>query len=202
MKRIASFLSVLTLASPLVFAEPTTLIQDNGPSSNRLDIVVLGDGYTAAELGAYAADVDTLMQQVIATAPYDEYQPYINVHRIDVTSNESGADHPEIDEFVDTALGATYFCASIQRLICVDFAAVTAVLNASVALDGRDIVLVLVNDPEYGGSGGAYAVVSTNVSAAEIMLHEIGHSFGFLADEYEFTEVNKVPTDWQVVSPD
>lgn len=185
MNNVAYFCSILALCSSAVFAEPTTVIQDNGPANDRVDLVILGDGYTAAELGAYAANVDTLVQQFFAEAPLDEYQPYFNIRRIDVTSNESGADHPERDEFKDTALGATYNCAGIQRLICIDFAAVTAVLEASVSLDERDIVLVIVNDTEYGGSGGAYAVASIHNSALEVVLHEIGHSFGFLADEYE-----------------
>jgi hypothetical protein len=48
----------------------------------------------------------------------------------------------------------------------------------------RDLLLVLVNDPEYGGSGGAIAVASTHPAVVELVLHELGHSFGLLADEY------------------
>jgi hypothetical protein len=48
----------------------------------------------------------------------------------------------------------------------------------------RDLILVIVNDPEYGGSGGSIAVASTDVLAAELILHETGHTFAFLADEY------------------
>ena len=57
-------------------------------------------------------------------------------------------------------------------------------LSASLSPAQRDIVLVLVNDPEYGGSGGAVAVASTNSAVVELVLHELGHSFGLLADEY------------------
>ena len=64
--------------------------------------------------------------------------------------------------------------AGIQRLICVNPSKVNTVLASSVLPDMRDIVLVLVNDPEYGGSGGAVAVASTHRDVVEIVLHEIG----------------------------
>jgi hypothetical protein len=169
------------------FAEPVVTIRNNGPSSNRVDLVVVGDGYTSAELqsGKYASDVETAVQGMFGQDPYWEYQQYYNVHRIDVTSAESGADHPELGSFKNTALGAAYNCAGIQRLICVDTTKVNDVVSTSIpAADARDIVLVIVNDTVYGGSGGAIAVASTNAAAIELVLHELGHSFARLADEY------------------
>ena len=170
----------------VVWAEPVTVIRDNGDSANRVDMVILGDGYTAGELDQYAADVETFVETLFAQEPFKEYQRYFNVHRIDVVSTESGADHPERTPptFKDTAFDATYNCAGIQRLICVDASKVNDVLTTSVSPDRRDVVLVIVNDPEYGGSGGAIAVASVNSAAVEVILHELGHSFGLLADEY------------------
>jgi hypothetical protein len=167
-------------------AEPVVTIRSNGDPANRVDIVVLGDGYTAAELAQYDADVETLVRGLFAQEPFSEYQRYFNVHRIDVTSIDSGADHPERSPpvFKNTALDSTYSCAGIQRLICADLSKVNAVLAASVAPTMRDIVLVVVNDPEYGGSGGAIGVVSVHSEVVELVLHELGHSFGLLADEY------------------
>ena len=103
---------------------------------------------------------------------------------IDVESNESGADHPSRDEYKDTALGAAYECLDIERLICIDSELATTVLNANVSPEQQDIVLVLVNDPQMGGSGGYFAVVSLNEDSIPVMQHEIGHSFGGLGDEY------------------
>ena len=116
--------------------------------------------------------------------PFAEYATHFNVHRIDVVSNESGVDHPERTVFRDTAFDAAYNCGGIQRLICISPAKVNAMLASSVLPDMRDIVLVLVNDTDYGGSGGAVAVASTHRDGIESVLHEIGHSFGLLADEY------------------
>ena len=170
-----------------VFCEPVTKILDNGSSSNRVDIVVLGDGYTSSEQMKYADDVENfVINGFLAEEPYAEYINYFNVNRIDVISNESGVDHPENNIDKDTALGAHYNCQNIQRLICVDYAAVSTVINNSINPDEKDMVIVIVNDDEYGGSGGAVAVASTNVSAVELVLHETGHSFGLLADEYTY----------------
>lgn len=169
-------------------AEPVTTIRSNGASANRIDVVVLGDGYSAADLasGKYATDVETAIIGMFSQQPYTEYQRYFNVHRVDVTSADSGADHPATGIFRNTALDAAYDCGGIQRLICVNTSKVNSVLTASIAApNARDVILVLVNDPEYGGSGGAVAVASTHSAAVELVLHEVGHSFGLLADEYD-----------------
>ncbi|MBL8181257.1 MAG: VCBS repeat-containing protein [Blastocatellia bacterium] len=177
----------ILMGSTLVFAEPFETVLNNGNPANRVDIAVLGDGYTAAQMMQYRADVQTFITQVFAQEPYKEYQRYFNVHRIDVTSAESGADHPERmpPVFVNTALDATFNCNGIQRLVCVNTTTVNQIVNNTLPASTFDIILVIVNDAEYGGSGGQIAVASTNPGAfAELILHEVGHSFGLLADEY------------------
>ena len=125
---------------------------------------------------------------LFAESPYNEYRNYFNIYRIEVTSAESGADHPATGILKNTALDAAYDCGGITRLICVDTAKVNAVIAASVpAPTAHDLVLVIVNDPQYGGSGGSVAVASTNAAAVEIVLHETGHTLALLADEYRRT---------------
>ena len=165
-------------------AEPVTVVRRNGPDDNRINIAVLGDGYTRGELAKYSTDVDLLLADLFGESPFSEYESYFNVRRIDVVSNESGADHPEAGVFRDTALGAAYDCAGRAQLVCVDESAVYAVLRRSVTRNLWDIVLILVNDDAFGGSGGVFAVAATHERSSDTMLHEIGHSFGLLADEY------------------
>jgi hypothetical protein len=165
-------------------AEPAIQIRNNGPLDNRLNVVIVGDGYTQSELIKFSTDVDLLVAALFRQAPYSEYERYFNVFRVDVTSNESGVDHPERGVLRDTALGAAYNCGGIQRTICVNNALVTAVVNRSVPANARDLIIVLVNDPEYGGSGGAITVGSTHQQVVELVLHEAGHTLGLLADEY------------------
>lgn len=178
--------SALLLCALPAAAEPVTTLVDNGGPELRIDFVVLGDGFTFAEQGAYREHAAALAEQIFADAPLREYRAFFNFHVVEVVSNESGADHPEQEVERDTALGATYNCADIERLICVDGMLVEGVLERSVDAAARDVVLVLVNDTAYGGSGGRYAVSSINEWRDEIMLHEIGHSFGWLADEYTY----------------
>ena len=139
----------------------------------------------ATELGKFASDVNLFLAGFFQEEPFREYRNYFNVRRIDVASAESGVDHPERTPpvFKNTAFDATYNCSGIQRLICVSTG---KVVNAIGVLppSQRDLVLVIVNDSEYGGSGGVVGVASTNSASVEIMLHEVGHTLAFLADEY------------------
>jgi len=172
------------LASGSAQANPFETIVNNGNSQNRLDIAIVGEGYTAAEQDKYKADVQKLVQGFFAEQPFLDYKNYFNVQRVDVISAQSGADHPEKSSFVDTAFDATYRCNGIQRLVCVNTSKVSDVLTNSLGPAQRDIVVVIVNDAEYGGSGGSVAVVSTSPFAIDTLLHEQGHTLGFLADEY------------------
>lgn len=177
---------VILCVPQIALAETFETIVNNGSAANRVDITILGDGYTAAEMQKYRNDVQALMAQFFNNDPFREYRSFFNVHRIDVVSSQSGADHPERSPatFVNTALDATYNCNETQRLICVDFSKVTTIVGNSVTPAQRDIVFVIVNDPTYGGSGGAIAVTSTHPEVVELILHELGHSFGLLTDEY------------------
>jgi hypothetical protein len=185
MRRAILALATLVCTSAVCAAEPMVTIRNNGPSDKRLNIIVLGDGYTEAEMIKYARDVDVLIDGLFRQQPYRRYASYFNVHRVDVISNESGADHPERSVQRDTALGAAYNCGGTQRLICINNAAVADVLSRSVPVPDRDLVIILVNDPEYGGSGGRYSVASTHELVVELMLHEAGHTVALLADEYD-----------------
>jgi hypothetical protein len=186
-RRAALALALTLGVAATAVAEPVTVIRNNGASANRVDMVILGDGYTATEIanGTYANHVETFITGVFNETPYSQYRNYFNVRRIDVTSAESGADHPSRGIFKNTALDATYDCSGITRLICVNNSKVNTVLTNSISdPSSRDMIIVLVNDTEYGGSGGSIAVASVNSAAVELILHEAGHSFAFLADEY------------------
>ena len=176
---------LLILSIPqIALAEPVETIINNGSAANRVDIAILGDGYTSGEMQKYRDDVQSLMTRFFNEDPFSEYRNFFNVHRVDVISSQSGADHPERFVFVNTALSATYNCNGIQRLICVNTGTVNTILANSISPSQRDVVLVIVNDSEFGGSGGSVAVMSRHSGVLETLLHELGHSFGLLADEY------------------
>ncbi|QDV88633.1 M64 family metallopeptidase [Stieleria magnilauensis] len=165
-------------------------VLNNGPSDNRVDIVILGDGYTAAQIdNVYLSHVNGMLEYLFNAGqdPYPRYANFFNAHRINVISNESGADEPPNGIFVDTALDAYYFCGGTERLICINNTKANAAKNEALAGAGfnAEMQFVSVNDSKYGGSGGSYAVFAgANGSANELALHEVAHSFNDLADEY------------------
>jgi hypothetical protein len=182
--RMMLCLVAVVASARVAAAEPVQTIVNNGDPANRVDIVILGDGYTAAEMSKYQTDVQQFVQSMFQQEPLREYQRFFNVHRIDVASAESGSDHPENGTSRNTAFDSAYNCGGIQRLICANNSKVSNVVNNSLTLNQRDLIILIVNDPVYGGSGGLIAIASTNVLAVELVLHESGHTFGLLADEY------------------
>jgi hypothetical protein len=166
-----------------------------GDSSNRVDIVVLGDGYTSWELQiTYTSDISDLLGYLfdgsLLTQPFGRYQNFFNVHAIDVASAQSGADDPSLGVDRNTALNASYwFDGETDRLLYVDEQRAFEVQSEALAGTGiaPEMRFVLVNDATYGGGGGYYGVYAAgNAAAREIAVHEIGHAFAGLADEYEY----------------
>lgn len=175
---------ICLLAASTLHAEPVVTIRDNGPVANRINLVILGDGYAQSEMVKYSSDADNLVRGFFAQQPFAEYATYFNVFRVDVESPESGASHPESGVTRRTAFNSSYNCGGIQRTVCTNVSAVNTVLSRSLPADSRDLVIVLVNDPQYGGSGGSVVVASTAPEVIELALHEMGHTLGLLGDEY------------------
>lgn len=180
----------LTWCPAIARATPITMI-DNGPSSNRVDMVFLGDGYTASDLSTtYVTHINSMLSHTFSSGqdPYPRYSKFFNVHRVNVASSERGADVPPLNVFRNTALDASYyFLGGPERLLYIDNIKASNALTAGLrgASFGADIRLATVNDVRYGGGGGVYAVYSgADRRAPEIALHELGHSFNSLADEY------------------
>lgn len=171
-------------------------IVNNGPSANRVDIVFLGDGYTQANLdaGLYDTHINNYLGYMFGdnalTDPFYRYRNYFNVHAVNVVSAQSGADNPGTNTYVDTALDASYYWGGgPERLLYVSTSKANTARNT--ALSGTGITaqmqFVTVNSTKYGGGGGSWAVFAGgNSSANDVALHEMGHSFAGLADEYSY----------------
>ncbi|UCC45079.1 MAG: hypothetical protein JSU65_03940, partial [Candidatus Zixiibacteriota bacterium] len=179
-----------------------TKIRDTGPDANRLVIVVMGDGYTSANLlaGIFEDDATLFLNSFGSESPWDLLFGAVNVYRIDIESNEEGADHEIYGVLKDTYLNSSFWVNGIERLLALNSTGYSRAYSAANSFVGTgvwDHILVLVNTDKYGGSGGTIAVTSMHPSAPDIILHELGHSFGQLADEYESAYPGYPPGDYE-----
>jgi hypothetical protein len=165
-----------------------TKVVDNGPESERWNVATLGDGFGVEEQDDYAGAVRDLVAALQAAQPFSALWPFVNVSRIDVVSDESGADDPiacgGTGATPRTYFDATFCAFGMSRLLWCDEA--LAVQTANEYVPEWDAILVVVNSERYGGAGGAVATYSLAPAALEIALHEMGHSAFGLADEYEY----------------
>ena len=175
-------------------AQTVETVIDNGASSNRVDMIFIGDGYTSSQLdNEYLTHLQSTVDHFFSNGqdPFPRYSSYFNVHRVIIASNESGADKPLDNIYVDTALDASYsWGGSVER--CLYFNTGKANTAGATALSGTsidvDMRIGLVNDSKYGGCGGQWAVLAgANSAGPEIAMHEVGHSFANLADEYWYS---------------
>lgn len=168
-------------------------LRTNGPTANRINLVFLAEGYTNGQTAKFTNDARNVLQRLLLTPPYREYTNYLNAFAIFATSAQTGSDHPSRGVFRNTYFNSTYDSYGIAYLVTIPpndldstyangRGKVDALLQA--LRPDYDIALLLVNDTEYGGSGGPVPVISTHASSPEIAIHEIGHSFGGLGDEY------------------
>lgn len=169
-----------------------------GASSQHINIVILGDGYTSANHAANKLNTDALnfANALLLESPYKEYANFFNFFIIKRNSSQTGTDHPGTATDVmepfspiqsrNTAYNTSLDYSDIHRLLVPDAGGKSlALLDAANLFPNFDQLIMLVNDQAYGGSGDPdLAVSSLEATANEIGIHEMGHSFANLADEY------------------
>ena len=190
---LLALLALLLSAPAQAQRFPVDTLIKTGPLTNRINLVFVGDGYQASEMSRYIADVNRAVSQLFSEAPYRQYRAYFNVFAIRVPSAQSGTSHPHTATdcgtstlptgTVNTYFRTTFDNAGIHRAVVTNGqAALGAVLAASFPRYSRAIVMV--NTSEYGGTGGNSITMSANATAPQTLLHELGHTFAYLADEY------------------
>jgi len=183
-----------SLPSPTFAQGSRTTIFTNGPTSNRINIVVLPEGYQTNQLGQFLTDATAAVSNLLAAPPYQEYRSYCNAYAISVASAESGSDHPASGVYKNTYFNSTYDSYGVSYLITIppndrdaNYAngqgKVDALLQS--LMPEYDLAILLVNDLNYGGSGGVTLISSLYSSSKEIVRHESGHTFAGLGDEYD-----------------
>lgn len=191
---IRTALLTAILSSQAIAIGSLIKIQENGPRSNRVNVVIVGDGYTSSDSAKFITDLGKFKTAMLSDPTLNRYASYHNFYGVFVASNQSGADADNIKTDAncsdgtaksnkDTYFGSYYCASNIQRLLVANSS--LAQSTAKSLIPEAQVVAVLVNSSVYGGSGGSIAVA--NSGAPEIIAHEIGHSYVGLADEYDYT---------------
>jgi len=164
-------------------------LQKSGDPSDKVDFLILGDGYTAAERGKFEAQARRVMELLFQQSPFKEHRSDFNVWALCPPSKESGISRPSTGLHKRTPLGTTYDAFGSERYV--------------LTFDNRawrdlamqapyEFVEILTNSETYGG-GGIHNLYSTasagNSTIGYLFVHEFGHHFAGLADEYYTSDV-------------
>ena len=187
---VAAAAAAAPAQQPMVPARVIPL-QVTGDPAARFSLVILGDGYTAAELPKFRAHVDKHLNVLWSIEPFRSYRNYINVYAVEIASPVSGITcDPAHRERRDTPLGLNYSdgCTNPNARGIV-LPQERAQQYAALATPHFDQILVIANTDTYGGIGGRVATTSGGNSLGPLITpHELGHSLGGLQDEYTYRE--------------
>lgn len=196
------FLMLLTISLSRAQVFEVETLMFNGNNDKYLNIIVLGDGYIAEEQSKFITDSKKVIDYLFSIEPWKNYANFFNVYAIKVISEQSGVDHPktaadcESEPFYKNKpyFGTTYDEGGIHRAIVPKYATtIHRVINQNFS-SKYDQIIIMANSSLYGGTGGEFATVTAHSNSAEIVAHEMGHSFAGLADEYEVGDNNYFET--------
>lgn len=157
---------------------------ESGTPHQKVDIAILAEGYTLSQKKKFFKDAARRVTTLLGTEPFKSNKTRMNVWAVFVPSREAGPDEPRKGIFHATALGMSFNSLDLPRyLIEGDNQAIHDAASAA----PYDNIYILVNSKRYGGGAiyNFYAVcIADNPWSDYIFVHEFGHAFGGLADEY------------------
>jgi hypothetical protein len=169
--------------------EKVDVIMENGPADKKADIVILGDGYSKAEMEKFRNDAKRLTAALMNVEPYTSRKTDFNVRAVETPAEISGVCKPHHNIFKRTPLSVHYSSFDSERYaLTYDNRTVRDVASAV----PYDFMVILINEQTYGGGGiyNLYTTVSADNKFADyIMVHELGHHIAALADEYYTSSV-------------
>lgn len=164
-------------------------IYGTGDPALSVDLAFIAEGYRADEMEKFRNDVKKLSGVLVAEPPFNEYRDLINIWAVEAVSEDSGTDVPGERIYVNTVLNSSFYTFGTDRyLTTTDIKAV----NDFASIVPHDNIIVLINSNRYGG-GGVYNYYSGTTSGHQlspvVFIHEFGHGFAGLADEYYTSDV-------------
>ncbi|WP_430931636.1 M64 family metallopeptidase [Saccharicrinis sp. 156] len=174
---------------------------DNGSKDECIDIAFIGDGYTKDEIEKFHDDILRLSNYLFTQAPFDKFQKKFNIWAVDAISEESGVTDPRKDIWKDTALRSSFNTLNSDRYLA---STNTFLIRDYAALVPYDQIYVIANTDKYGGGGiyNHFSLTSVdNHRSLTVFIHEFGHAFAGLGDEYYTSEVSYSDYFNQAIEP-
>ncbi|MCP3957895.1 MAG: peptidase M64 [bacterium] len=174
--------------SPPAGPEPIAILESGDPAT-KVDLLLLGDGYTAEECGKFEDDARRLSEALFGVSPFKERRGDFNVWGLCPPAAESGVSRPSTGVHRRSPAGTTYDAFGSERYVLTFD---NRAFRDLAALVPYDFVEILVNNETYGGGGifGLFGTVAVDSDFAEyVFIHEFGHHFAGLADEYYTSSV-------------
>jgi hypothetical protein len=158
-------------------------LMNHGDPHEKVDIVILGDGYDSLEMNQYLNDARDAMEELLEESPFKENRERFNVWAVKAPSPESGVDEPLKDSYCATLFDTSFNTFGLARY---SLSMNTKAIHDVAALAPHDFIILIFNSPRYGGGGiyHHYAVVSGQNPAPGVLAHEMGHCMAGLGDEY------------------
>jgi hypothetical protein len=165
------------------------MVHDSGDPASKIDVVFLPDGFTASEMDKFSEAVKSFSKGLLETAPFAAAADKFNCWLVEAPSLESGTDVPGKGIYKNTLLSTGFYTFDSERYnMTYDIKSVRDVASNV----PYDIIIILVNSEKYGG-GGVYnyygCFTAFNKQSIGVFIHEFGHTFSWLADEYYTSDV-------------
>jgi hypothetical protein len=164
--------------------DPVFELKKSGDPHQKVNVVFLSEGYTAAEQDKFQKDATRMANFFFTMAPYTTNQDKFNMNAVFHPSAESGMDDPVAHVYKNTTLNSSYNSFDEERYLLVEDSFAMHRMAAQVPYN---TIVVLVNASRYGGGSICLDYCITSVDNARsqlVFIHEFGHAFAFLADEY------------------
>jgi hypothetical protein len=161
-----------------------TRIHGTGNPHESVDLAFIAEGYTAGEMNKFRDDVRKMADVLFAEAPFSDYRDKINIWAVEAVSEDSGTDIPGDSIYLNTVLNSSFYTFGTDRYLTTQD---MKTVNDYAAAAPHDNIIVLINSTKYGG-GGVYNYYSGTTTghplSPKVFIHEFGHGFAGLADEY------------------
>ncbi|MCM2315545.1 MAG: IgA Peptidase M64 [Thermoanaerobaculia bacterium] len=176
-------------AATLTLAPKVWAVHEGGPPATNVDLALIAEGYAADDMKKFRADAKRLTDALFSVEPFKSRKGDFNVWAIESVSGTSGVHQPRSNQPRRTPVSAVYNAFDSERYILTfDNKAMRDVAAAA----PYEFVEILVNEEQYGG-GGIYNFQATTCVDSGfteyVFVHEFGHHFAALADEYYTSDV-------------